>query len=103
MEYVRCRAETVLAQWEALNASSTKIYDSLSEAMKPAFFQLVHHPVQAGATLTAMWVSAGINNLRTLQGRLSANDYAEKTLDFFEQDYDIEVHYHTMLDGKWDQ
>ncbi|KZV74317.1 glycoside hydrolase family 115 protein [Peniophora sp. CONT] len=96
-------AETVLAQWQALNASSTKIYNSLSDAMKPAFFQLVHHPVQAGATLTAMWISAGINNLRSLQGRLSANDYAEKTLDFFEHDYDIELEYHTMLDGKWDQ
>ena len=50
-----------------------------------------------------MWVSAGINNLRTLQARLSANDYADKTFEWFERDYDLEHEYHTMLDGKWDQ
>ena len=97
------RAETVLSQWQALNESSTKIYNSLSEAMKPAFFQLVHHPVQAGATLTAMWISAGINNLRALQARLSANDYADETFEWFDRDYDLEVEYHSILGGKWDQ
>jgi hypothetical protein len=45
------RAEAVLASWTKLQQASTTIYNSLSADMKPAFFQLVHHPVMASATL----------------------------------------------------
>ncbi|OBZ74822.1 hypothetical protein A0H81_05528 [Grifola frondosa] len=37
-------AENVLAGWESVSNASTRIYNSLSSAMQPAFFQLVHHP-----------------------------------------------------------
>ncbi|TFY76148.1 hypothetical protein EWM64_g7865 [Hericium alpestre] len=95
-------AENVLAEWKALNESASRIYTNLSSEQQPAFFQLVYHPVQAGYTLTNMWVSAGINNLRTFQARLSANDYADEVEQLFDQDYDLELEYHTLLDGKWD-
>ncbi|KAI0056837.1 hypothetical protein BV25DRAFT_1831820 [Artomyces pyxidatus] len=95
-------ADNVLAGWNTLNESATRIYNSLSSAHKAAFFQLVYHPVQAGYTLTNMWISAGNNNMRTYQARLSANDLAEQVQALFEQDYDLEHEYHTLLDGKWD-
>ncbi|OBZ74369.1 hypothetical protein A0H81_05491 [Grifola frondosa] len=95
-------AENVLAGWESLSNASTRIYNSLSSSMQPAFFQLVQHPVQASYTLANMWISAGINNLRASQARLSANNYATQVEDLFLQDYDLEVDYHTLLNGKWD-
>ena len=44
-----------------------------------------------------------MNNLRVSQARLSANNLADQVESLFTQDYDLEVQYHTMLDGKWDQ
>ncbi|KAI0791027.1 hypothetical protein C8Q75DRAFT_890923 [Abortiporus biennis] len=95
-------ADQALAEWQALSDASTKIYNRLSSAMKPAFFQLVHHPVQASLTLANMWISAGVNNMRASQARLSTNDYADQVEQLFAQDYDLETQYHQLLDGKWD-
>lgn len=88
-----------MAEWERLSNVSTRIYNSLLPAYKPAFFELVHHSVQASSTLQKMYIYAGINNLRASQARLSANDYISQVEDLFEHDYDIELEYHTMLDG----
>ena len=97
------RAEMVVAGWEATLNASTTIYNSLSSNFQPAFFQLVHHPVLASSTLATMWIAAGINQLRVSQARLSANQYANQVMQLFAEDYDIELDYHTILDGKWDQ
>ncbi|KAI0758973.1 hypothetical protein C8Q74DRAFT_277496 [Fomes fomentarius] len=95
-------AESVLASLEATAAASARIYNKLSDDAKPAFFQLVHHPVQATLTLANLWISAGINNLRASQARLSANDYFDEVQKFFEDDYALEIDYHSILNGKWD-
>lgn len=92
----------MLEQWDTLVAASTKIYNKLSADYRPAFFELVHHPVQASATLGKMWIYAGMNNLRASQARLSTNDYAVLVEDLFEEDYKLETQYHSLLDGKWD-
>jgi hypothetical protein len=94
------RAENALAELKNMSAISTRLYDSISSEKKAAFFQLVHHPIQATLTLANMWISAGTNNLRASQARLSANDFANQTETLFEQDYDLEVEYHQLLDGR---
>ena len=94
-----CRAENVLAMLQNVSAASTRIYNALPSETKPAFFQLVHHPVQATLTLANMWMAAGINNLRASQARLSANDFMEQVEKLFDQDYAIEVDYHSILNG----
>ena len=48
------RADNVLAEWAKLEVASTIIYNSLSSATKPAFFQLVHHPVIASNNLAKL-------------------------------------------------
>ncbi|KAF9481597.1 hypothetical protein BDN70DRAFT_517933 [Pholiota conissans] len=95
-------ADTVLDNWATLQAASTSIYNSLSSAMKPAFFQLVHHPILASTNLANMLIAAGQNNLRASQARLSANQLADTVEELFEKDFDFEQQYHTMLNGKWD-
>ncbi|KAF8889120.1 hypothetical protein BD779DRAFT_1662212 [Infundibulicybe gibba] len=94
-------AENVLAEWNQLQQASTSIYNSLSSAMKPAFFQMVHHPVMASTTVTNMLVSAGMNNLRASQARLSANDLADQVTELFGKDFDLETQYHTLLNGRF--
>lgn len=78
---------------------STSLYNSMSSEQKPAFFQLVHHRVQATYTLLNMWISAGSNNLRASQARVSANALADQVQTLFDQDYDLEEQYHTILSG----
>lgn len=94
-------AETMLAEWDMLRSVSTSIYDGLAPEVQPAYFQLVHHGVLAGANLGEMYIMAGLNQLRASQARLSTNDLADKVQELFEVDYDLEDEYHTILDGKW--
>lgn len=83
------RAERVLDAWETLKNASTNVYNNLSADFKPAFFQLVHHPVIASANLANMviysvliggevnlmvcfqLIAAGQNNMRASQARVS--------------------------------
>ncbi|KAJ6625989.1 hypothetical protein B0H10DRAFT_2430075 [Mycena sp. CBHHK59/15] len=95
-------SDNVLAAWQQLQDASTAIYNKLSTAIKPAFFQLVQHPVLASANLGNMLISAGQNNLRASQARLSTNALADQVEALFENDFDLETEYHTILDGKWD-
>ena len=94
------RAENVVSAWDALVDASTKIYNKLPAASKPAFFQTVQHPVVASATLGKMWISQGFNQIRAQQARLSTNVMAQQVQDLFNTDYDLENEYHTMLDGE---
>ena len=71
----------------------------VSAEMKPAFFQLVQHPVQATLTLQEMQVAAGLNNLRASQAAVIANTYKSEVERLFRQDYSHEVDYHTILGG----
>ncbi|KAJ7593713.1 hypothetical protein C8J56DRAFT_419922 [Mycena floridula] len=95
-------AESVQAGWADTLAASTKIYNSLSKDMQPAFFQMVQHPVTASANLGNMMIAAGMNNVRASQARVSANALADQVVQLFEKDFDIQTDYHTILDGKWD-
>ncbi|KAI0354264.1 hypothetical protein OH77DRAFT_1426329 [Trametes cingulata] len=92
-------AENVVAELQSMVAVSTQLYNKLPSDAKASFFQLVHHPILATTTLTQMWVSAGINNLRASQARLSANDYANQVESLFMQDAQLEKDYHSLLDG----
>ncbi|KIY44327.1 hypothetical protein FISHEDRAFT_51503 [Fistulina hepatica ATCC 64428] len=94
-------ADTVLYEWDVLENASTSIYDSLADEMKPAYFQLVHHPVLASSNLGRMLIYAGQNNLRAEQACASANDLANAVERFFDYDFDLETEYHTILNGEF--
>ncbi|KAH6897655.1 hypothetical protein BKA70DRAFT_1528898 [Coprinopsis sp. MPI-PUGE-AT-0042] len=96
-------ADRVRAEWDNLVGTSTTVYDSLSASLKPAFFQMVHHPVTASANLAELIINAGLNNLRASQASQTANTYADTVEKLFDKDYDIEQDYHTLLGGKWNQ
>ena len=89
----------MLASLKAAADASTKLYDSLSAAAQPSFFELVQHPVQASLTLQNIYIAAGINNLRALQYSVAANMYKTQVENLFDTDYELENDYHTLLDG----
>ncbi|KIY66773.1 glycoside hydrolase family 115 protein [Cylindrobasidium torrendii FP15055 ss-10] len=94
-------AESVAQAWDALVEAAEGVNDKLADDFKPAFYQLVLHPVLASANLGKMLISAGTNALRASQARLSTNNLADDVLEKFDYDYELETRYHSLLDGKW--
>lgn len=63
------RAERWLQEWDTLEKASTNIYSALPKDTKPAFFQLVHHPVSASANvarLVSVLISGRVVSLMAL-------------------------------------
>ncbi|KAF9883989.1 hypothetical protein FE257_002430 [Aspergillus nanangensis] len=94
-------ADKVLKEWEQLVKDAQKVYNSLSPAARPAFFELVLHPCTAGYIVTNIHITAGKNNLYAAQRRTSANTLANKALELFKEDHQLTQRYHQLLDGKW--
>ncbi|KAJ1554949.1 hypothetical protein HK096_011311 [Nowakowskiella sp. JEL0078] len=94
-------AETILAEWDDLEARALRTYGTVSNARQPSFFQLVLHPIQASATVNRIYINAARSQLYSTQVRNSANYYAEQTELLFQKDADITKQYHSLLNGKW--
>ncbi|KAG9118302.1 hypothetical protein FRC07_007251, partial [Ceratobasidium sp. 392] len=48
-------AENIVAAWSDMVARSQSIYDSLPTDTKPAYFQLVHHPIKASSIVQNLY------------------------------------------------
>ncbi|KAJ5724972.1 uncharacterized protein N7483_006329 [Penicillium malachiteum] len=77
------------------------MYDTVKTEFKPAFYQLILHPIKASQIYMTLRVSLAKNKLYAEQRRTSANHYANEVLRLFDADYDLSCEYHEMLDGKW--
>ncbi|KAG8724792.1 hypothetical protein FRC09_014214 [Ceratobasidium sp. 395] len=95
-------AENIVAAWNDMVSRSQAIYNSLPADTKPAYFQLVHHPIQASSVVQNLYYAVGRNNLFASQARLSTNVLADQAEQLFESDYDLEAQYNGLLGGKWD-
>lgn len=95
-------AETVLGRWVELLDSVKKLYNSkIAEDYKPAFFELVLHPIKASAIYTSLRVHLAGNQLWAEQRRNSANTFARTVLDLFDADFQLSEEFHSLLNGKW--
>ena len=96
-------ADTVLANWQAIAEKAERIYGSLPENVKDAFFELVLFPTKACYQVNELYITAGKNRWYASQGRASANDLAARTRALFMADADLSDSYnHTLAHGKWD-
>lgn len=68
---------------------------------KPAFFQLVVHPVKASYTYNLVRTAEAKNDLYARQRRNTANGVLLECLRLFDEDAALTTEYHTILDGKW--
>lgn len=94
-------ADRMLADWSSMRAAAQTIVNSLPAATQPAFFEMVYHPIAAGQTYYDLMISVAKNNLYAEQGRNAANVMAQRTLDRFNEDYDLSSQYNSLLGGKW--
>ncbi|KAF2755146.1 hypothetical protein EJ05DRAFT_503454 [Pseudovirgaria hyperparasitica] len=94
-------ANTVIRQWQDLSAEAQDLSDRLDVEARPAYFEMILHPVLAGATVYDIHISAAKNRLYTWQGRTSANSIANHVLDQWNFDHELTQQYNQLLDGKW--
>ena len=94
-------AETVAGEWNALARRAEAVQAALPEAARDAYFQLVLHPVKAGAVLNDLYVTAGLNALYARQGRTSTNALAERARALFAEDASLTRAYNELGGGRW--
>jgi hypothetical protein len=95
-------ADRIVAEWEAVVAKAERVYRSLPENARDAFFELVLYPAKASAQVAELYVTAGKNQLYASQGRASTNDFAAQARALFQADAALSDFYnHTLAHGKW--
>ncbi len=91
----------IVAEYRALEARAEKISAALPKERRDAFYQLVLHPVKAGAIVNELYAAAGLNRLYAKQGRAATNDMADRTRALFRDDAALTRRYHAINGGKW--
>ncbi|HEX3748790.1 MAG TPA: glycosyl hydrolase 115 family protein [Bryobacteraceae bacterium] len=96
-------AERVESDFNSLRSRAETVQAALPAAARPAFFELVLHPILAYGQVAELYIAAGRNKQYAEQGRAAANDQAARVKALFQADADLTNRYnHTLLDGKWD-
>ena len=95
-------ADRALAEWQSLVDQAEKIYASLPQNTRDAFYELVLYPTKASALVTELYITTGKNRLYATQGRASTNDLAAKVRELFQADAELSAEYnHKLAGGKW--
>ncbi len=95
-------ADRVLADWKWITMKAEQISSALPQESRPAFYELVLHPIKACQIVNELYITAGQNHLYAEQGRAAANDLAAEARALFKADQDQSDYYnHTLLNGKW--
>lgn len=95
-------ADTVSADFRTIANDAEKIYSSLPENARDAFFELVLYPAKASAIVTELYTTVGKNHLYASQGRASSRDLATQARALFHSDSELADYYnHTLAHGKW--
>uniref|UniRef100_L7JPV2 Gylcosyl hydrolase 115 C-terminal domain-containing protein n=1 Tax=Pyricularia oryzae (strain P131) TaxID=1143193 RepID=L7JPV2_PYRO1 len=95
-------ADAVLEQWAVLHEQAQAVYVQLDEAYRPAFFQMVLHPIIGGEILYKIQISGAKNQLYAGQKRNSANEVIKSMLALSDDDANLTKRWNQMLDGKWE-
>ncbi len=95
--------ETVVADFNNLLKQAEQISNRLPAEYKDAYYQLVLHPIMAGANLNELYFTVAKNKMYAKQGRAVTNDLRIKTKELFDRDAEISHYYNKiMANGKWD-
>lgn len=96
-------AEHVYRQWQELVDKAEALKKEIPQDAQDAYYELVYYPVIASAGVAQIYINAGLNNLYAKQGRVSANDYAQRARELFERDKRLTDYYNkTLAGGKWE-
>jgi len=95
-------ADRMLNRWHEVVAKAEALEPKIAPEAKDAYYQLVLYPTKASAGVAEIYLSVGKNQLYAKQGRVSANDYAQRARDLFELDKKMSDYYNdSMSNGKW--
>ena len=95
-------ADRMLKLWRDLVAKAETLEAKIAPEAKDAYYQLVLYPTKASAGVAEIYLSVGKNQLYAKQGRVSANDYAQRARDLFNLDKELSNYYNgSMSNGKW--
>ncbi|OAG02312.1 uncharacterized protein CC84DRAFT_1198486 [Paraphaeosphaeria sporulosa] len=94
-------ADKLQAQWEDVGDQAQEVYDDLSDNEKGAFYEMILHPVLAGGNFINVQVAGARNQIYSGQGRTSANDWMQETIDLMGTDHELTQKYHKLFNGKW--
>ncbi len=95
-------ADRVTNLWRELVAKAEAIETQLTPEAKDAYYQLVLYPAKASAGVAEIYLAAGRNNLYASQGRISANDCADRIRELFKIDKQLSDYYNGPLaNGQW--
>jgi len=95
-------AESVVADFKSIAARAEKLYGTLPEDRKDAFYELVLFPTKASALVNELYYAAGRNALYAAQGRSTANEMADLTRALFSSDTALMGSFnHSLARGKW--
>ena len=95
-------ADGVVDAWHKLVARAEALKKEMPAEYQDAFFQLVYHPVKASAQVAELQVSVAKNRLYAQQGRASANSFAQRARELFQEDKNLaNVYNREIAGGKW--
>jgi hypothetical protein len=94
-------ADNIVTRWKDLESRAELIYKQVAGEQKPAFWELVVHPVKASSIFTQLRVVQARNQLYARQRRNTANKLLRQALDHFDADFKLSQEFHSLLDGKW--
>lgn len=95
-------SDRMLKLWHEVVTKAENLEYKLSPELKDAYYQLVLYPTKASAGVAEMYIAAGKNNLYAKQGRVAANDFADRAGALFELDKKLSDYYNKcMSNGKW--
>ncbi|CAK7197878.1 hypothetical protein SEUCBS139899_000528 [Sporothrix eucalyptigena] len=96
-------ADAIVQRLTDQEDESSALLDSIPEAHKAAYFQLVHYPLRATRVFIDLQVSLAKNQLYGEQRRNTTNVMATRVLGLFDLDYDLmqQFHHSPWTGDKW--
>jgi hypothetical protein len=94
--------ERIAGDYRLLANDAQSLNERLPAEQRPAFYQIVLHPVTACANLNELYYTVAKNRLYARQGRAMTNTLAERSAALFAEDARISDYYNRELaEGKW--
>lgn len=94
-------AENRMKEYDRIADKSEKILNTLPEAYKAAFYEMVFYPVKGSALMNKKMLLAQQNRWYARQGRAATNLYAEKAKACHDSLNLYTERYNSLLNGKW--
>ena len=95
-------ADAALQKAEELIVLADTLLEKTNEMTHASFYELVYYPVVASMNQLQLQIYGGKNEWYAKQGRMIANDYADKIKKCLEKDEYLQQEYHSIAEGKWD-